>query len=291
MVVAIVVTLGFTFALAAVVVGVGAWLMSIGEFLAGYVFVAGVLVMTVAGWGASQRAVGRTLEAQAASFALGRVEPRVSRLSLLADLAPPRAAIERTKVPLSWTSAAPGRTPSIHLTTGLLDRISDEGLEAVIAHELSHIANRDASVMTIVGSGASWFLRGLRLTRADNHARWHLFALFFPAIVVALPGTVASCALSRHREFAADRSAARLTGSPAGVAAALVELSEGIREIPTRDLRKVQDRDVFHFVPARRAEVAGFRRLFVTHPPLAARLAELEEMERVLHAARPVLAP
>jgi len=156
---------------------------------------------------------------------------------------------------------------------------SDRELQAVVAHELAHIANRDAWVMTLVAA-PSWILAGIQDGWRERTGSWLRNAVGMVAIswlvALALPGALAVRLLSRQRELAADRGAALLTGSPAGVAAALRRLSA---DPPPADLRLA----VLNFVGARDAGV------WATHPPLAQRLAQLDHMERALQSARPYL--
>jgi heat shock protein HtpX len=208
-----------------------------------------------------------------------RARELLARLAALAGLRPPRLAFEPGDALLSWTTALPARRPTIHVTTGLVTACSDRELQAVVAHELAHIANRDAWVMTLVAA-PSWILAGIQDGWRERTGSWLRNAVGMVAIswlvALALPGALAVRLLSRQRELAADRGAALLTGSPAGVAAALRRLSA---DPPPADLRLA----VLNFVGARDAGV------WATHPPLAQRLAQLDHMERALQSARPYL--
>ncbi len=270
---------------------VGVWLFAAPE-LAAIVLSAGVVMgVTVA-----RRSVDRWPNPDELRAVLGRVQPPLSRLCLLADLAEPRIAVACADAPLSWTTAVPGDNATVHVTTGLLNRLADDRLEAVLAHELSHIANHDAVSMTVVGGPPSWFFVGVRdfIARqeypAANPVVWLSASVWMPVAALVLPGFLAARIASRQRELAADRGAAVLTGSPARVAATLMCLSGEMMHIPLTDLRRVRGRDPFHILPARRDEPQGLLRLVATHPPLAKRVAELERMERALQEARPTLA-
>jgi heat shock protein HtpX len=202
------------------------------------------------------------------SRATRRAERALTRLSLLADLDVPELEVISDKMPLSWTTALPGRRPRIHVTTGVIGRLGDAELESVIAHELSHIGNRDAVLMTVLAAPGVFVLRGLR-------ASWHnpdfglrtkfgvlVFACAFGPVAMLSAGL---CRIvSRHRELAADRGAGLLTGSPAALAAALMRLSGDLRAIPGRDLpgRRGERR------PSPPAGATGTRgRAAVGHPP------------------------
>jgi heat shock protein HtpX len=203
----------------------------------------------------------------------------VERLCLLADLPKPEIAVEPMRVPNSWVVGTGAGGYRLHLTQGLLDRLEPHELEAVIGHELAHVANHDAAVMTVVGGpGAALLGGGMQLMRGG----WWL--AISGGILAAAIGWVASLgtrALSRYREFAADAGSVALTGSAAALASALMKVSDGISAIPARDLRAAAAQDAFHLLPvARRGE--DRLRLPATHPSLQARIARLERLEQAL---------
>jgi heat shock protein HtpX len=211
----------------------------------------------------------------------GRVGAIVQRLCVVGDIPVPRVCVNRHRLAQSWTLAVPWRAPRVYVTTGLLDALDDREPAAVVAHELSHIAQRDALVMTIAAAPGIWVLQGLgdlwRRGRHDEPIRsliaarvWLLFAM--PALPFALLARV----LSRFRELAADQGAARLTGSPAAVSAALVALSESLAKRRATDLRTPAPA-VLNILPTRPARGVG--RLWAAHPGLERRLAALERME------------
>lgn len=211
---------------------------------------------------------------------------RVDRLCLLADMRRPAAELVLDDAPLCWTTALPGREPRLHVTTGMALLLADAELDAVIAHELSHIGNRDAVLMTVLAAPGVFVLRGLRASwhQPDAGLRAKAGLIMFGCIVG--PPALISMGLcrivSRHRELAADQGAALLTGSPAALASALRRLSAGLHAIPDQDLRVAATSDVLHVVPARPA--TGIRRLWATHPPLDDRIARLERLEARLQA-------
>jgi heat shock protein HtpX len=187
-------------------------------------------------------------------------------------------------LPLSWTTAPIGGRTRLHITTELLDRVGDRELEAVVAHELGHLANRDAVLMTALAGPPAWVFGGLRVMW-DDDGRGKFGAVLFGLVLVPIAAlmSVSGRIVSRHRELAADRAAAVLTGSPARVAAALANVAEGLSRKTRKDLRAVAGRDPLHLLPVR--EATGLRRLWATHPPLARRVARLERMERALQDA------
>jgi heat shock protein HtpX len=246
----------------------------------GFLWWFAVLVLMYAGTGLAVAMRPRT-QAKPPRAPLGpgrkrRARERLERLAVLSDLRAPRLVFEPDDTPLSWTTALPWRPATIHVTHGLLFDCTAEELDAVLAHELAHIANRDAFVMMLIAP-PSWVLAGI-------HEAWReREGTIRPAIgmvgiswiaALALPGALAARLLSRHRELAADRAAALLTGSPAGVAAALRRLS-GKPDAP--DLRLA----MLYFVPRQVAR----RRLWATHPTLERRLAQLDRLERALQTA------
>ena len=198
----------------------------------------------------------------------------VERLCVVADLAKPAIVLDRQEMPNSWIEGTNRGGFRLHLTQGLLDLLDPHELEAVIAHELAHVANRDAAVMTVVGGPGEALLSGG--VRVVNQGWWPLVLGGGAATLIGWLGTLGARALSRYREFAADAAAVRMTGNPAALASALMKVSEGLVAIPQKDLRAAAAGDAFHLLPARDA------RQFMlppTHPPLEARIARLERLE------------
>jgi heat shock protein HtpX len=206
----------------------------------------------------------------------------VERLCVQADLPKPRIAVADTPVPNAFALGRSPRNATVCATTGILARLSPAELEAVMAHELAHVRHRDVLVMTI----ASFF--------ATLAAMVAQFGMFFgggrdresqPAVAVVLLVSVAvyvisyflTLALSRYREFAADRGAALLTGRPSALSAALMKISDAMERIPSRDLRAAGELNAFFIVPARVRGAVGS--LFATHPPLDKRLERLARLE------------
>jgi heat shock protein HtpX len=208
----------------------------------------------------------------------------VDRLCVLADVPKPEIVIEPERQPNSWLVGLSRDRARLHVTRGLLDLLTPSELEAVVGHELAHLVNRDAAVMTAVGGpGAVLLDGGKRMLRGG----WW-FALMGGAVAagvgrVSLLGTQV---LSRDRELAADAGSAALTGRPAALASALRRISGQLRLIPEEDLRVAACRDVFHLL-AVEPEGAGWAgRLGATHPPLGRRIERLEKLERALQSAR-----
>ncbi len=213
----------------------------------------------------------------------------IDRLCALADMPKPRVAIAYTDLPNAF---ATGRSPSrsaVCVTTGILDRLTVDELEGVLAHELSHVAHRDVLVMTLASSAGiitGMVLRGAQFGglgmlgggRRDNNNNglpvWLLVLLV--SIVVYAISFLAIKLLSRYRELAADRAGAYLTGNPSALANALTKITGQIAQIPQRDLRSAQSLNAFFIAPA----VSGmsWRTLTSTHPTLEQRLEQLAKV-------------
>lgn len=224
-------------------------------------------------------------------------EPRlhgiIDRLCAMADMPKPRVAVADTDLPNAF---ATGRDPDhavVCATTGLLRRLEDPEVEAVLAHELSHVAHRDVAVMTVasfLGIAAGFLVRmglfsgfyGGRRGR-DGGAPAVLVVMLVSAAVYAL-SFLLTRALSRYRELSADRAGAVLTGRPSTLASALVKISAEMRRIPTRDLRRAEPLNAFFFAPAI-SEGFSLSSLFSTHPPLEHRLDQLARLERQMGRA------
>lgn len=216
----------------------------------------------------------------------------VDRLCVLADLPKPRVAIADSDIPNAFATGRNQSSAVVCVTTGIMRRLDEPELEAVLSHELSHVAHRDVTVMTIAGflgiaAGlltrfalyAGWF-GGFGGRRSDNDRGGVpivLAVMLISALVYAL-SFVLTRALSRYRELAADRAGAILTGAPSKLASALVKISGDMAAIPTRDLRAAEPLNAFFFAPA---VAPGFSlsSLFSTHPPLERRLDQLAQLE------------
>jgi heat shock protein HtpX len=204
----------------------------------------------------------------------------VDRLCVLADLPKPEIVLEGERQPNSWLVGVGRGRYRLHVTQGLLDLLSPEQLEAVVAHELAHAVNRDAAVMTVVGGPGAILLAG-----GSRIARTGFWIGTIGGVLAAGIGWLSRLGtqiLSRHRELSADAAAVALTGNPAALASALRAVSGQLALIPDRDLRVVAGRDAFHLLPVAKSE----SRWTATHPPLEVRIARLEHMERAMRTSR-----
>jgi heat shock protein HtpX len=221
----------------------------------------------------------------------------VERLCGMADLPKPRVAVIDSDVPNAFATGRNKKHAAVAVTTGLWNRLEPREVEGVLAHELSHIANRDVLVMTIAGFFAtvaalltrfglySGMFGGFGGGNRDNNNSvpvWLIVLLV--SIVTYFLSQILILALSRYREFAADRGSALITGAPEYLMSALQKIASGITQIPQQDLRQVEGMNAFFIVPTNWKSRAGA--LFMTHPPLEKRLEALAEIARQM--GRPV---
>jgi heat shock protein HtpX len=218
----------------------------------------------------------------------------VERLCAMADLPKPRIAVVPSDVPNAF---ATGRSPKhavVAVTEGLWYRLDKPEIEGVLAHELSHIGNRDVAIMTIssfFAMVAALLMRmglwggmfgGGRDNRDGGTPVWLI--MFLVSLVTYVISYVLILMISRYREYAADRGAAIITGAPENLMSALQRIASNITQIPQRDLREVQGMNAFFIVPTNVKKATA--ELFMTHPPLEKRLARLAEIAREM--GRPV---
>ena len=214
----------------------------------------------------------------------------VERLSAMADLPKPRVAIIETDVPNAFATGRNPKNSAVAVTTGLWNRLEPKEIEGVLAHELSHIANRDVLIMTLAGFFA--MLAGILSRWAfifggggrDRNGPPVWLVVLVVSVVTYFLSYILIRTISRYREYAADRGAALITGAPENLMSALQKIASGIAAIPQRDLREVQSMNAFFIVPTNWRSSLG--ELFLTHPPLEKRLAALSRISREM--GRPV---
>jgi heat shock protein HtpX len=216
----------------------------------------------------------------------------VDRLCAMADLPKPRVAVVPTDVPNAFATGRSPRHSAVAVTRGLWERLEPREVEGVLAHELAHIAHRDVLIMTlasffsmVAGMVVRFGMFGGMGRSRDNQGAAGAFAI---VLVVSLVTYALSwlliMAISRYREFAADRGAALVTGAPENLMSALQKIASGIAQIPQRDLREVERMNAFFIVPTNWRQAAG--QLFMTHPPLEKRLERLAAIAQEM--GRPV---
>lgn len=215
----------------------------------------------------------------------------IERLCVQADIPKPKVAVAHTPMPNAFAMGRSQKHATVCVTTGIMDILPAPELEGVIAHELTHIVNRDVAVMTFASFFASiaamiaqngFLFGGFGGGHDDDDSPAFLVILLVSVVVYAVSFMLMQ-ALSRYREFAADRGAAQITGRPTALASALQRISSGMDRIPQQDLRAAGELQAFFIFPAvRKGSIAG---LFATHPPMEKRIERLLALESQMHGA------
>jgi heat shock protein HtpX len=207
----------------------------------------------------------------------------IEKLCIQADLPKPRIAVADTHVPNAFAIGRSQKSATVCATTGIMRTLSPSELEGVMAHELSHVKHRDVLIMTIASFFASlaaiitqfgFFFGG------DSDDNPSFLVVILVSFVVYILSFFLMMALSRYREFAADRGAAVITGRPSALSAALVKISGAMQQVPTHDLREAERMNAFFIVPT--SVKSSIRTLFSTHPPMEKRIAALQRLESQL---------
>ena len=210
----------------------------------------------------------------------------IERLSQQADLPKPRVAVADSRVPNAFATGRSQKNAAVAVTTGLLRTLDEEELEGVLAHELAHVKNRDVMVMTVASFLSTiaflvvrwgWWFGGGR-----NRNNGGVFVAIAVSLVVWIVSFVLIRALSRYREYAADRGGAVITGNPSALASALLTIDGRMDRVPKEDLRETAEMNAFFIIPIR----SGFiGKLFSTHPSTESRVERLRELEREMETA------
>jgi heat shock protein HtpX len=212
----------------------------------------------------------------------------IERLCIQADLPKPKVAVADTHMPNAFALGRGPKSATVCATTGIMELLSPAELEGVLAHELTHIGNRDVLVMTLAGFFATiaayivqfGFLFGGGGGYGDDDDNPSAMVLILVSLVVYVVSFFLMQALSRYREFAADRGAAMITGRPSALASALMRISSGMARIPKQDLRASNELSAFYFFPPGAKSAIGG--LFATHPPMEKRIEALQRLEAQL---------
>ena len=211
----------------------------------------------------------------------------VARLSQQADIPKPTIAVADTRTPNAFATGRSKKSSTVCVTTGLLRSLDQEELEGVIAHELAHVKNRDVMVMTIASFLATiamfilrwgWLFGGGR----NRQGGAQVFVAIIASLVVWIVSFLLIRALSRYREYAADRGAVVITGKPSALASALMTIDGRMDRVPDEDLREQSEMNAFFIVPISKGAIAKF---FKTHPPTEKRVDRLRELEREMETA------
>jgi heat shock protein HtpX len=210
----------------------------------------------------------------------------IERLCIQADLPKPKVAVMHTSMPNAFAMGRSQKSATVCATTGIMELLSPAELEGVLAHELSHVINRDVMIMTLASFFASiasmivqfgFFFGG---GGDDDDDGPGFIVVLLVAAAVYVISFFLMMALSRYREFAADRGAAVITGRPSALASALMKIAATMERIPQTDLRAHAEMNAFYIFPAN-AKQSVFN-LFSTHPPIEQRLARLQRLEAQL---------
>lgn len=213
----------------------------------------------------------------------------IERIVARNNLPKPKIAVITTNMPNAFATGKGPKSSVVAVTTGILDLLDTEELEGVLAHELTHIRNRDVLVLTLasVFSTVAWYLMqfgfyggmgyGYGGGSRDRNNGSGMILVIIGAMLTWIISFLIIRAISRYREFAADRGSAQLTGKPVKLANALMKISGTMKQMPTKDLRQVEGLNAFFIVPAVSGSTIG--NLFSTHPPVEKRIQKLMEME------------
>jgi heat shock protein HtpX len=215
----------------------------------------------------------------------------IEKLCIQADLPKPRIAVADTDVPNAFAIGRSQKSATVCATTGIMRTLSPSELEGVMAHELSHVKHRDVLIMTIASFFASlaaiitqfgFFFGG---DGDDNPSFAIVLIVSFAVYVISY---FLMMALSRYREYGADRGAAIVTGRPSALASALVKISGAMERVPTSDLREAERMNAFFIVPT--SVKSAVQTLFSTHPPMEKRIAALQRLETQLQSGGAAIA-
>jgi heat shock protein HtpX len=220
-----------------------------------------------------------------------QVHEIVEKLAQRSNLPKPKVAVVNTNMPNAFATGKSHKSSVVAVTTGLLDILDYDELEAVIGHELSHVKNRDVLVLTlasIFSVVASFLMRyamfgamfggggGYGGGRSRNNAGVAMLIVILVAVVTWIVSFIITRAISRYREYAADRGSAQVTGKPMELASALTKISGSMHKVPQQHAQRFQSLNAFFIIPAFSSN--SLVNLFSTHPPVEKRIQKLKEM-------------
>jgi heat shock protein HtpX len=211
----------------------------------------------------------------------------IERLCIQADLPKPKIAVADTSVPNAFAMGRSRKSAVVCASTGIMNLLEPHELEGVMAHELSHVKNRDVLIMTMASffaSLASIIVQfGFFFGGGDDDDNPSFLIVFLVSTVVYVLSFFLMLALSRYREFTADRGAAIMTGRPSALASALQKISSGMARVPTQDLRAASNMNAFFIVPT--SVKNSVQTIFSTHPPMEKRIERLQQYELQLQGS------
>jgi heat shock protein HtpX len=261
---------------------------------AGLIVVVAVVLLLFQLFGSDKLAMGAMGVKEVSPAQEPELHGIVERLCVQADLPKPRICVMETSMPNAFAMGRSKKSTTVCATRGILEMLSPAELEGVMAHELTHVINRDVMVMTLASFFATLASLIIQFTfffgggfgggygRSRDEEEGIFFVLIVSVIVYAISFLLLR-ALSRYREFAADRGSAVLTGRPSALASALLKISGTMERVPSQDLRKAEGMSAFFIVPARTKQ--SLMNIFADHPPLEQRLAALERLESQLQTS------
>jgi heat shock protein HtpX len=207
----------------------------------------------------------------------------VEKVALSNGLPVPKVAVMNTAVPNAFATGKSKRSSVVAVTTGIMDLLDDEELEGVIAHELAHIRHRDVLILTLASifSTVAFFLMryaffGSMYGRSSREGGSGMILVLIVAGITWFVSFLIIRAISRYREFAADRGGAQMTGKPDRLASALLKINGSMKRMPQKQLQRVESMNAFFIIPAFSGDTLS--RLFSTHPPVEERVRRLREM-------------
>jgi len=255
---------------------------------------AGVAVMLVVVGGISLAQLFLSDKLALAAMGAKEVSPQeapglhamIERLCIQADLPKPKIAVADTDMPNAFALGRSQKKATVCATTGIMRTLSPTELEGVMAHELAHVKNRDVLIMTVASFFASVAAMIMQFSfffggggDSDDGAPAALVILLV-SLLVYIVSFFLMLALSRYREFSADRGAALVTGRPSALSSALMRISGAMQGIPQEDLRKAERLNAFFIVSPN--VKASIKNVFSTHPPMEKRIERLNQLEAQL---------
>lgn len=264
---------GFVGAMFAAGAGAGIMLVVMGGLLAAQFFLSDKLALRSMG--------AREVSPEEAPGLHAMIE----RLCIQSDLPKPRIAVADTDVPNAFAMGRSQKAAVVCCTTGLMNTLEPHELEGVMAHELAHVKNRDVLIMTVASffaSLASMISQFALFFGGDDDDSPAGLVIFLVSFLVYIVSFFLMLALSRYREFTADRGAALITGRPSALSSALLKISGAMEQIPSQDLRAAGQMNAFFIVPT--GVKTAIQTIFATHPPMEKRIARLGELEAQLQS-------
>ncbi len=261
---------------------------------AGLIVIVAVVLLLVQLFGSDKLAMGSLGVKEVSPAQEPELHGIIERLCVQADIPKPRVCVMETSMPNAFAMGRSQKSTTVCATRGILDMLSPAELEGVMAHEITHVVNRDVMVMTLASFFATLASLIIQFSfffgggfgggyGRDRESEQAIEYVLLVSVLVYAISFVLLRALSRYREFAADRGSAVLTGRPSALASALLKISGAIERVPSQDLRTAEGMSAFFIIPARTKK--SLMNIFADHPPLEQRLAALERLESQLQGA------